>query len=51
MKVLGKRFLILVILLSFGIILMGVAWAAEEPIKIGVVQNLTGAWASIDCPC
>jgi len=51
MKVLGKRFLILVILLSFGIILMGVAWAAEEPIKIGVVQNLTGAWASIDGPC
>lgn len=51
MKVLGKRFLILVILLIFGISLMGVSWAAEAPIKIGVVQNLTGAWASIDGPC
>jgi len=51
MKVLGKRVLFLVILLSFGISLMGVSWAAEVPIKIGVVQNLTGAWASIDGPC
>jgi len=51
MKILRKKILFLVILLSFGISLMGVAWAAEEPIKIGVVQNLTGAWASIDGPC
>ena len=51
MKVLGKRVLFLVILMVFGIGLMGVSWAAEVPIKIGVVQNLTGAWASIDGPC
>jgi len=51
MKVLEKRALFLVILLSFAISLMGVTWAAEAPIKIGVVQNLTGAWASIDGPC
>ncbi len=51
MKVLRKKILFLVILLSFGISLMGVSWAAEAPIKIGVVQNLTGAWASIDGPC
>lgn len=51
MKVLNKKILFLVILLSFGISLMGVSWAAEAPIKIGVVQNLTGAWASIDGPC
>jgi len=51
MKVLRKKILFLVILLSFGMSLMGVSWAAEAPIKIGVVQNLTGAWASIDGPC
>jgi len=51
MKVLNKKILFLLILLSFGISLMGVSWAAETPIKIGVVQNLTGAWASIDGPC
>jgi len=51
MKVLGKRVLFLVILMVFSIGLIGVSWAAEAPIKIGVVQNLTGAWASIDGPC
>jgi len=51
MKALNKKILFLVILLSFGISLMGVSWAEEAPIKIGVVQNLTGAWASIDGPC
>lgn len=51
MKVLNKKILFLVILLIFSISLMGVSWAVEAPIKIGVVQNLTGDWASIDGPC
>ncbi len=51
MKVVRKKMLFLVILVTFSISLMGIAWAAEAPIKIGVVQNLTGAWASIDGPC
>lgn len=50
MKVLNKKILFSLVLLIFAISFIGIASAADNPIKIGVVQNLTGAWASIDGP-
>jgi len=44
-----KRHLIIAVSL-FAVILLKAA-SAQEPIKIGVVMNLTGHWASIDTPC
>ena len=50
MKILSKRpfftFFLIIALLA----LASVSVVGQEPIKIGVVQNLTGPWASIDGP-
>ena len=41
---------VLIIVLSLLLVLTGTVVFAQEPIKIGVVMNLTGPWASIDTP-
>ena len=46
----SKKSLFTGILLLTLIIVTGLSISAQEPIKIGVVQNLTGPWASIDGP-
>ena len=45
-----KKILFPMILLMIFAMFTGSLLAAEEQIKIGVVQNLTGPWASIDGP-
>jgi len=50
MKELVKKLLFLLVLVILVTSFMGIVLAADNPIKIGVVQNLTGAWASIDGP-
>jgi len=41
----------LIIAVSLFVVILLTAASAQEPIKIGVVMNLTGHWASIDTPC
>jgi len=41
----------LIIAVSLFVVILVTAASAQEPIKIGVVMNLTGHWASIDTPC
>jgi branched-chain amino acid transport system substrate-binding protein len=41
---------LLVIMLALFVVLAGTMVFAQEPIKIGIVMNLTGPWASIDNP-
>lgn len=48
-SVIKKLFVPFFLIMILGIF-TGISFSAEEPIKIGVVQNLTGAWASIDGP-
>jgi len=50
MNIFSKKILFSSILLLTLIIVTGLSVSAQEPIKIGVVQNLTGPWASIDGP-
>ena len=50
MKKLVKKLLFSLVLVILVTSFMGVVLAADNPIKIGVIQNLTGAWASIDGP-
>jgi len=50
MKELVKKLLFSLVLVILVTSFMGIVLAADNPIKIGVVQNLTGAWASIDGP-
>ncbi len=50
MKKLIKKSLFSLVLVILVTSFIGVVLAADNPIKIGVVQNLTGAWASIDGP-
>ena len=50
MKELNKILLFALVLLILVTSFMVVVLTADNPIKIGVVQNLTGAWASIDTP-
>ncbi len=50
MNIFSKKSLFFSILLLILIVVTGLSVSAQEPIKIGVVQNLTGPWASIDGP-
>lgn len=50
MKLFSKKIFGSIILIMILAICTGTSVTAQEPIKIGVVQNLTGPWASIDGP-